>query len=186
MTETDRKRQATRGASVRGSDLEPYTALRWLGTLFKVAAIFLFVALVSEFIAGLRFEGVAALPTLLGELARTLVLAVVLWGAGDLVKLLIHVGHDIRAQRILAGRMAARTGDDLPGGNGGTGDTLAEGDVARGTVAGPAGATSATAATAHADTADTDAAADATLPHARRRAGDRSAAPPPVPRAGQA
>jgi hypothetical protein len=133
MAEQDRTRQLARGAGVRGSDLEPYTALRWLGTLFKAAAIFLFVALVSEFIAGLRFEGAAALPTLLGELARTLVLAVVLWGGGDLVRLLINVGHDIRAQRILAGRIAARTGDDLPGGGSGLGDGNGggAGDVAR-------------------------------------------------------
>jgi hypothetical protein len=95
--------------SVRQSDIEPYTALRWLGTLFKAAAVFLAVAIVGEFIAGLRFQGAAGLPDLLGELARTIVMAVVLWGGGDLVRLLIQLGNDVRAERILLSRLVHRT-----------------------------------------------------------------------------
>jgi hypothetical protein len=95
--------------SVRQSDIEPYTALKWLGTLFKAAAIFLAVAILGEFIAGLRFQGSAALPELLGNLARTTVMAVVLWGGGDLVKLLIQLGNDVRAERILLSRLVHRT-----------------------------------------------------------------------------
>jgi len=94
---------------VRQTDIEPYTALRWVGTLFKSAAVFLAVAIVGEFIAGLRFSGTGALPDLLGELARTVVLAVVLWGAGDLVRLLIQLGNDVRAERILLSRLVHRT-----------------------------------------------------------------------------
>lgn len=97
-----------RPGAIRASDLEPYTALRWVGTLFKAAAIFLAVAMLAEFIAGLRFEGTDALPVLLGEAARLAVIAVVLWGAGDLVRLLIDVGHDLRAQRVLLGRIGMR------------------------------------------------------------------------------
>lgn len=108
MTNDKRKQNGYVG-SVRTSDIEPYTALKWLGTLFKVAAVFLAVALIGEFIAGLRFEGTEALPTLLGELARTAVLAVVLWGGGDLVRLLIQLGNDIRAERILLARLVHRT-----------------------------------------------------------------------------
>jgi hypothetical protein len=95
--------------SVRDTDIEPYTALRWVGTLFKAAAVFLGVAIIGEFIAGLRVEGAGVLPVLLGELARTTVLAVVLWGAGDLVRLLIQLGNDVRAQRILLARLVFRT-----------------------------------------------------------------------------
>jgi hypothetical protein len=94
---------------VRQSDIEPYTALRWLGTLFKAAAVFLAVAVVGEFIAGVRFYGAEMLPELLGQLARTTVLAVVLWGGGDLVKLLIQLGNDVRAERILLSRLVYRT-----------------------------------------------------------------------------
>jgi hypothetical protein len=94
---------------VRQSDIEPYTALRWLGTLFKAAAVFLAVAVVGEFIGGLQFHGTGALPELLGRLARTAVLAVVLWGGGDLVRLLIQLGNDVRAERILLSRLVHRT-----------------------------------------------------------------------------
>jgi hypothetical protein len=93
---------------IRTSDIEPYTALRWVSTLFKGAAVFLGVAVIGEFVAGIRFDGMGAVPVLLGELARTIVLAVVLWGGGDLVRLLIHLGHDIRAERILIARLVHR------------------------------------------------------------------------------
>jgi hypothetical protein len=109
MDDDNKREQKAFAGAVRQGDIEPYTALRWLGTLFKSAAVFLFVAIVGEFVAGLRFEGMRALPVLLGELARTVVLAVVLWGTGDLVRLLITVGNDIRASRILAARLVART-----------------------------------------------------------------------------
>ena len=108
MADNKRNQKAMVG-TVRKTDLEPYTALRWLGTLFKSAAIFLAVAIVGEFIAGMRFEGTRALPILMGELARTTVLAVVMWGVGDLVRLLITVGHDIRAERVLLARLVYRT-----------------------------------------------------------------------------
>ena len=109
MDEDNKRAQKAFIGAVRQSDIEPYTALRWLGTLFKSAAVFLLVAIIGEFVAGLRFEGARALPILLGELARTMVLAVVLWGVGDLVRLLITVGNDIRAERILMARLVFRT-----------------------------------------------------------------------------
>src|SRR5690554_6973724 len=87
--------------SVRQTDIEPYTALRWVGTLFKAAAVFLFVAVIGQFVADLRYHGAVQLPAILGELARTLVLAVVLWGGGDLVRLMVQLGNDVRAERIL-------------------------------------------------------------------------------------
>ncbi len=107
----DKNKRAQRGfvGSVRRTDIEPYTALKWVGTLFKSAAVFLAVAVVGEFIAGIRFEGMRALPLLMGELARTVVMAVVMWGAGDLARLVIAVGNDIRAERILLARLVDRT-----------------------------------------------------------------------------
>jgi hypothetical protein len=108
MSEDQRTRD-THVGKVRASDIEPYTALRWVGTLFKAAAIFLFVAIVGQFIADVRYQGAVQLPAILGELARTVVLAVVLWGGGDLVRLLIQLGNDIRAERILLARLVHRT-----------------------------------------------------------------------------
>jgi hypothetical protein len=110
MTMADQKPVARGGGStVRQSDIEPYTALRWVSTLFKAAAIFLAVALAGEFVAALRMQGRTILPVLLGELARTSVFAVVLWGGGDLVRLLVQLGNDVRAQRILLSRLVYRT-----------------------------------------------------------------------------
>ena len=108
MTDDQRAREAHVG-KVRATDVEPYTALRWVGTLFKAAAIFLFVAILGQFVADVQFQGVSALPAILGELARTIVLAVVLWGGGDLVKLMIQLGNDVRAERILLARLVHRT-----------------------------------------------------------------------------
>lgn len=106
---SDDSPRGRRAGAIRSSDLEPYTGLRWTATLFKAAAVFIFVALAAEFVAGIRLAGTAALPDLLGETARTAVLAVVLWGGGDLVRLLVDMGHDLRAQRVLMVRLLIRT-----------------------------------------------------------------------------
>jgi Sec-independent protein translocase protein TatA len=39
---------------------------------------------------------------------RGVVLAAILWGASDLTLLFIDIGHDVRAARVLLGRMSAR------------------------------------------------------------------------------
>lgn len=109
MEEQDDKPRGRRAGAIRSTDLEPYTGLRWTATLFKAAAVFIFVALAAEFVAGLRMTGPGALPVLLGETARTAVLAVVLWGGGDLVRLIVDMGHDLRAERILMVRLLSRT-----------------------------------------------------------------------------
>lgn len=106
---TDKRSSDRSVGMVRETDIEPYTALRWVGTLFKAAAIFLTVALVGEFIAGLRVNGAGYLPVLLGDVARTVVLAVLMWGGGDLVRLLVQLGNDVRAERILLSRLVHRT-----------------------------------------------------------------------------
>ncbi len=92
---------------VRASDIEPYIGLRYLSKLFRFMAIILVLLLVAEVITGLVNQGRAAIPTLLGESSRLIVLAGLLWGTGDLAILLIDVGHDVRAARILLGRQIA-------------------------------------------------------------------------------
>ena len=93
--------------TVRASDIEPYIGLRYLSKLFRLMAIILALLLVAEIVTGFVQQGSAALPTLLGEASRLIVLAGLLWGVGDLAILLIDVGHDVRAARILLGRQAA-------------------------------------------------------------------------------
>jgi hypothetical protein len=102
---------------VRQEDLEPYTGLGYLSKLFKVMAVILLLLLVSEIVTGLVAQGTDALPTLLGEISRLVVLSGLLWGSGDLALLLIDVGHDVRATRILLGRQAVhQTGTATPPG----------------------------------------------------------------------
>jgi hypothetical protein len=99
-------------AAIRSDDTEPYVALQYVARLFKIAAMVVVVALVAEIIAGIVLEGAGAVLGLLQEVIRGAVLIAVLWGAGDLTLLLIDVGHDVRAQRVLLGRLSARAGTD--------------------------------------------------------------------------
>ena len=97
---------------IRQSDLEPYVGLRYLSKLFKLMGVILGLLLLAEVVTGVMTQGGAAVPTLLGEASRLIVLAGLLWGVGDLAILLIDVGHDVRAARILLARQtlgAART-----------------------------------------------------------------------------
>jgi hypothetical protein len=89
---------------VRATDLEPYVGLRYLSKLFRLIAIILLLLLVAEIITGLATQGSAAIPTLLGEASRLIVLAGALWGIGDLAILMIDVGHDVRAARVYMSR----------------------------------------------------------------------------------
>ena len=92
---------------VREADLEPYVGLRYLSKLFRLIALILVLLLVAEVITGLAQQGTDAVPTLVSEVSRLIVLAGVLWGIGDLALVLIDVGHDVRATRILLGRQTA-------------------------------------------------------------------------------
>ena len=96
---------------VRATDLEPYVGLRYLSKLFRLIAVILLLLLVAEIITGLTTQGSAAIPTLLGEASRLIVLAGALWGVGDLAVLMVDVGHDVRAVRVYLSRLTT-----IPGG----------------------------------------------------------------------
>jgi zinc-ribbon domain len=94
--------------SVRTADLEPYVALRYIAKLFKVLAALIMIMLLGEVVLGLVIDGRASVTTLLGEATRLLVLAGMLWAAGDIAVLMVDAGHDLRLARILLGRINAQ------------------------------------------------------------------------------
>src|SRR5688572_29099037 len=95
---------------IRAEDTEPYVGLQYVARLFKIVAMIVIVAIIAEVVAGLIYEGMGAGFNLLAEVIQGGVLAAMLWGAGDLTLLFIDVGHDVRAARVLLGRMSARMG----------------------------------------------------------------------------
>jgi hypothetical protein len=92
-------------AQVRDDDLEPHAGLRYIARLFKILAILLIVLMIAEVIIGLTQQGTSSLPTLMIEATRLIVFAGFLWGAGDMALMLIESNHDLRAARILLGRI---------------------------------------------------------------------------------
>lgn len=92
---------------IRTTDLEPYITLRYIARLFKVLAVLIALMMVGEVVTGLVLDGRSALPTLLGEATRLLVMGGLLWAGGDITLLLIDAGHDLRVARILLGRINA-------------------------------------------------------------------------------
>jgi hypothetical protein len=110
----DRREEAREAADlppdmdVREEDLEPHEGLRYIARLFKLLAILLLLLMVGEIILGLIREGESAIPALLVEATRLIVFAAFLWAAGDLALMLIESNHDLRATRILVGRLNAK------------------------------------------------------------------------------
>jgi hypothetical protein len=96
--------------AIRAEDTEPYVGLQYIARLFKIVAMIVIVAIVAEIVAGLATEGTAAILPLMSEVIQGGVLAAMLWGVGDLTLLFIDVGHDMRAARVLLGRLSARLG----------------------------------------------------------------------------
>jgi hypothetical protein len=101
-------RERTAPGSIRAEDTEPYVGLQYIARLFKIVSFLVLIAMVLEIVLGVAAEGVSALLPLLAEVVRAGVLAAILWGSADVVLLLIDLGHDVRASRVLLGRISAR------------------------------------------------------------------------------
>jgi hypothetical protein len=102
---SDEQARLPPGARVRDDDLEPFAALRYIARLFKMLALLLLILLVAEVALGLIHAGAPALVGLLVDATRLLVMAGFLWGIGDIALMLIETNHDLRATRILVGRL---------------------------------------------------------------------------------
>jgi hypothetical protein len=99
-------------ARIRDDDLEPHAGLRYVARLFKVLALLLVLLLIAEVIMGFAQQGSQAVGTLLVEATRLIVFAGLLWGAADIALMLIESNHDLRATRILVGRINATLQSD--------------------------------------------------------------------------
>jgi hypothetical protein len=99
-------------SQVREEDLEPHAGLRYVARLFKALAILLVLLLIGEVIIGLTQQGAEAIGTLLIEATRLIVFAGLLWGIADIALMLIESNHDLRATRILVGRINAQLRQD--------------------------------------------------------------------------
>ena len=101
-------RERTAPGSIRAEDTEPYVGLQYIARLFKIVSFLVLIAMVLEIVLGVAADGLNALLPLLAEVVRAGVLAAILWGSADVVLLLIDLGHDVRASRVLLGRISAR------------------------------------------------------------------------------
>jgi hypothetical protein len=110
----DERREAPRAegppmdAAVRNEDLEPHEGLRYIARLFKVLAVLLLLMLIFEIVIGVVQQGGAAIATLVVEATRLIVFAGFLWGAADIALMLIESNHDLRATRLLVGRLNSK------------------------------------------------------------------------------
>lgn len=93
------------GMNVRDEDLEPHAGLRYIARLFKLLSLLLILLLVAEIVIGIFRQGAAGIPSLLVDATRLIVFAGLLWGAADMALMLIESNHDLRATRILVGRL---------------------------------------------------------------------------------
>ncbi len=101
-------RERTAPGSVRVEDTEPYVGLQYIARLFKIVSALVVIAMILEIVLGVAADGMHALLVLMAEVVRAGVLAAILWGSADVVLLLIDLGHDVRASRVLLGRISAR------------------------------------------------------------------------------
>jgi hypothetical protein len=92
---------------IRADDIEPYVTLQYIARMLKLLAVLVVVGIVVEAAVGLSTEGMSALISVIAQGVWSLMIAGGLWGTADLTSLAIDVGHDIRADRILLGRLAA-------------------------------------------------------------------------------
>lgn len=100
------QRSRSDAAEVRAGDIEPYLTLQYLARMLKLLAVLVVVGIIVEAVLGFSTEGMGALVSVTGQGVWSLMIAGALWGTAGLTGLAIDIGHDIRADRILLGRLA--------------------------------------------------------------------------------
>ena len=106
----DAGRPLIAGVPVRDDDIETRRGLHSVAVLFRVLAALLGVIIVLQLLNGLTSAVEISYGVLLAEVIRLVIFAGLLWGAGDLADLFVKSHDDLRASRILLGRIVNQLG----------------------------------------------------------------------------
>ena len=103
---------------VRDDDIELTAGIHWVAKLFRVMSGLLVVLTVLQVSLGLTSAVDISYGVLIAEAVRLVIFAGLLWGAGDLADLFVKSHSDLRASRILLGRLMhlaeqRERGDDI-------------------------------------------------------------------------
>lgn len=100
------------GVSVRPGDIEPTQGLHSVAILFRVMAGALILLMVLQVVSGATSAVEISYGVLIAEAIRLVIFAGLLWGAGDLADLFVKSHFDLRASRILLGRITHLLGEE--------------------------------------------------------------------------
>ena len=109
----DRERRTTKlsgnavlaGVPCRDNDIEPTKGLHSVAILFRIMAGALILLMILQVMSGVTSTIEISYGVLVAEAVRLVIFAGLLWGAGDLAVLFVKSHYDLRASRILLGRI---------------------------------------------------------------------------------
>jgi hypothetical protein len=105
------------GVPVRGKDIEAAKGLHSIARLFRILAGTLVVLIGVQIFNGVTAEAGTSISAMVTDAIRLLLFTGLLWGAGDLAELIVKSHYDLRATRILLGRLT-RLASQQPGAGG--------------------------------------------------------------------
>jgi hypothetical protein len=120
-------RPSISGVPVRDHDIEPTRGLHWVAKLFRVLAGMMVLLMVVQIFLGVTSAVEISYGMLLAEAIRLLIFAGLLWGGSDLVELFVKSHYDLRASRIVLGRLTHLVGDEPGSGTIGSDDRASRG-----------------------------------------------------------
>ncbi len=116
------------GVPARGGDVESTTAIHSVAMLFRVMAGLLVLLTALQVVNGLGTSLEISYGVLAAQALQLIIFAGLLWGAADLADLSVKSHRDLRAMRVLLGRIAHVVGPPPSDGQPEPGDA----DTARG------------------------------------------------------
>lgn len=113
----DERRAATGGTILAGvpcrdDDMEQAKGLHSVARLFRALSVVLVLLMVVQLLSGVTSTIEISYGVLVAEAIRLVIFAGLLWGAGDLAGLFVKSHCDLRATRILLGRLVRLVGPE--------------------------------------------------------------------------